>query len=127
MPFAEDFREHGVLTAKLLELWPGEPVKLTGARSPLELVQGVRIAHGKRLEDVRVEDREDGGVETEAERDGADDRQGERRRPAEAAHRVPHVLPQRVDEPDAARVAALVGDERGRSEPRSREASRLDI
>ena len=80
----------------------------------------VRVSYRVDLEEKCVEERKGDGDDAEAERDGRDDRQRHERRPAKRAQREAEVAPERLEEGDPAFVAALVGGERNRPEPRQR-------
>src|SRR5215469_2711153 len=57
---------------------------------------------------VGVEDREQGGVDSQAESDGADHRQSEAGRPADSAPGVANVLRERIEPDESPRLAALL-------------------
>ena len=68
----------------------------------------MRIPHGEWTEDVGVKESKKRRVQAEAERNRADYGDGERGGAAEAAERVPDVLPKRFDGADASGVSTLV-------------------
>jgi hypothetical protein len=95
-------------------------------RAPaLDGEEPVQIGHAIDAEYQDVEEREDGGHEPQSQRDGADNGQRRERGAVKRAERVEHVADGRIDEGRAARVAALVGDERRRAEAGARPDARL--
>ena len=78
------------------------------AMGPGEGDEAVRLGHGEPLEEDGVDEGEDGGVGTDPERERGDGDPREHRAPAQAAQRVPAVLPQLAGEPRDARAPAVV-------------------
>ena len=76
----------------VLVLLPGEAVAPAAAVLKRHFVQRARVADRQRPQDVGVEDREDAGVQPEAERDRQHDRGDERRGAAKATQREADVL-----------------------------------
>ncbi len=102
---------------------PSRPARLLCVR-PDDADQLLRIANRVDAQHQPVEHGEHRGGEAEPQRDGSDNRQRHRRRPAEPPPRVDDVAHGRLDERHAARVTAFVGRECGRPETHARTAPR---
>src|SRR5205807_2336701 len=71
------FGESGVVLFELLIFAPRKRVCMTSAIRPGEAVQAIRVAQGNWTKDIRVEERKERRVETQAESDGPCHREDE--------------------------------------------------